>query len=313
MKRLCIFAHWDIDNVIDDYVIYYLEALKEVCATIIFVSDCNLEPNETNKLNNIADFVIAQKHGEYDFGSYKRGFLFAKENGLHFEELLLVNDSCFGPFYPLKPIFEKMDNKKCDFWGLTGFNKVPVKKLGSYYLKTATESHIQSYFLDLKKSVLNSKKFINFIEGVHRLKDKNEIVLEYEIGLSNLLHDLGFKSEAYMKNVKLNSKNAQEQALETLIKYRYPLLKTNLLKNPYETNFDFIIQQIAENTTYDTSMISKHILRVREKHTKINFYRQLRYKLLKNRSENLRFVVITSEKFLYRVLNLLFFGRLKKF
>ena len=80
MKRLCVFAHWDRDNKIDDYVIYYLKALKEVCETIIFVSDCNLEPNETNKLNNIADFVIAQKHGEYDFGSYKRGFLFAKKN-----------------------------------------------------------------------------------------------------------------------------------------------------------------------------------------------------------------------------------------
>ena len=120
--------------------------MKEVCETIIFVSDCNLEPNETNKLNNIADFVIAQKHCEYDFGSYKRGFLFAKENGLQFEELLLVNDSCFGPFYPLKPIFDKMDKNKCDFWGLTDFNKVPVKQLGSYYLKTVTESHIQSYF-----------------------------------------------------------------------------------------------------------------------------------------------------------------------
>ena len=29
MKRLCVFAHWDRDNIIDDYVIYYLKALKE--------------------------------------------------------------------------------------------------------------------------------------------------------------------------------------------------------------------------------------------------------------------------------------------
>ena len=44
------------DKIIDDYVIYYLKALKEVCETIIFVSDCNLEASETSKLDNIADF-----------------------------------------------------------------------------------------------------------------------------------------------------------------------------------------------------------------------------------------------------------------
>ena len=180
MKRLCIFAHWDRDNKIDDYVIYYIKALKEVCETIIFVSDCNLEASETSKLDNIADFVLAQKHGEYDFGSYKRGFLFAKEKGLQFEELLLVNDSYFGPFTSLKIIFDEMAKRKCDFWGLTDFNKVPVKKIGSYYLKTVTESHIQSYFLDLKKSVLNSKKFINLLllNGVSALtKDKKNLLI----------------------------------------------------------------------------------------------------------------------------------------
>ena len=82
MKRLCVFAHWDRDNIIDDYVIYYLNALKEVCSTIIFVSDCNLESNEIAKLNGIIDYVIAQKHNEYDFGSYKRGFLFIWQKSL---------------------------------------------------------------------------------------------------------------------------------------------------------------------------------------------------------------------------------------
>ena len=36
MKRICVFAHWDKDNTIDDYVVYYLNALKEICEKIIF-------------------------------------------------------------------------------------------------------------------------------------------------------------------------------------------------------------------------------------------------------------------------------------
>ena len=105
MKRLCVFAHWDRDNIIDEYVIFYLKALNSVCDYTIFVSDCDLDISETNKLNGIADYIIAQKHGEYDFGSYKRGFNLAKEKELEFEELLFVNDSCYGPFFPLEPIF----------------------------------------------------------------------------------------------------------------------------------------------------------------------------------------------------------------
>ena len=76
MKRLCIFAHYDKDNIIDDYVIYYLNSLKEVCDDIIFVSDNNLQEEERNKLNGIVSKIIAKSHGEYDFGSYKRGFLY---------------------------------------------------------------------------------------------------------------------------------------------------------------------------------------------------------------------------------------------
>ena len=107
MKSLCIFAHWDRDKIIDDYVIYYIKALKEVCETIIFVSDCNLEASETSKLDNIADFVLAQKHGEYDFGSYKRGFLFAKEKGLDLPEVTkakvkLAKNQTLGSLPPVK-------------------------------------------------------------------------------------------------------------------------------------------------------------------------------------------------------------------
>ena len=50
MKRVCIFAHYDRDDIVDDYVIYYLKALQKICATIIFVSDCNLSKEEIKKI-----------------------------------------------------------------------------------------------------------------------------------------------------------------------------------------------------------------------------------------------------------------------
>lgn len=226
MKRLCVFAHWDRDNIIDDYVIYYLKALKEVCETIIFVSDCNLEASETSKLDNIADFVIAQKHGEYDFGSYKRGFLLARENGLQFEELLLVNDSCFGPFYPLKPIFAKMDKKKCDFWGMTQ-NPYGIKKTSSG-LDLCYAPHIQTYFILLRQTTFTT--FEAFINNIKPENTKEDIVINYEMGLSSILHNAGFKSFVYFNRFK-HVENCALAKWDILIKkYKYPFLKTSIAK-----------------------------------------------------------------------------------
>ena len=166
MKRLCVFAHWDRDNIIDEYVIYYLKALREVCQTIIFVSDSDLDPNELTKLNEVADYKIAQRHGEYDFGSYKRGFLLAKEKALDFDELIFANDSCYGPLFPLKPIFDKMATQKCDFWGMTEWEYTPVQRDGIYILeKTSTSREpvvfARKYALDAIIEALSVQYFIS--------------------------------------------------------------------------------------------------------------------------------------------------------
>lgn len=42
MNRITIFAHYDRDAVIDEYVLYYLRGLKEVAARVLFVSDAAL-------------------------------------------------------------------------------------------------------------------------------------------------------------------------------------------------------------------------------------------------------------------------------
>jgi lipopolysaccharide biosynthesis protein len=110
-KRITIFAHFDKDNVIDDYVIFYLKELKKISEKIIFVSACDLATVEKNKLDGICEVVIAQNHKEYDFGSYKRGFHYFIENSFDCDEIIFANDSCYGPLYPLKEVFDKMDKE----------------------------------------------------------------------------------------------------------------------------------------------------------------------------------------------------------
>ena len=101
MKILAVFAGYDKDNIIDDYVVYYIKELKKI-ADIIYVSDCNMLDNELNKISEHCIHLINGHHGEYDFGSYKRGYLYAKENNIlqNYNKIIFCNDSCYGPFSP---------------------------------------------------------------------------------------------------------------------------------------------------------------------------------------------------------------------
>ncbi len=223
MKRAVIFTHYDKQNIIDDYVIFYLKALKEIADELVFVS-CNFVKNKQD-IENIATKIIDETHSEYDFGSYKRGYLYLKERLNEFDELVFVNDSCYGPFFPLKNIFDEMDKKDCDFWGITknvfGYRKGSFK----FFVK---RPHIQSYFISFKKNVFTSKIFDDFMQSITTQKQKREIISKYEIGLSELLYNNGFKCSTYIKAFENINNPAILKWRQLIIDYKMPLLKCSV-------------------------------------------------------------------------------------
>ena len=237
MNRTIIFAHFDRDNIIDNYIITYLEELKKFCNNIIFVSDCNLLENEINKISHLITDFIAQKHNEYDFGSYKIGYqlLVAKHPQIleKTDELLFVNDSCYciGSF---EKVFSTEITKDIDAWGLTeGYDH--SFSINSYYL--------QSYFIALRPAVFKERFFIDFVNSITSLANKDEIVKRYELGLSQLMlknhkklfavfnisqiNDFIFKNSPYLIDETLTitgTLNNNSNIKSTILKYQLLLI-----------------------------------------------------------------------------------------
>lgn len=262
-KRIAIFAHYDKGNIIDDYVIYYLNELKKVVQKIIFVSDCNLEINEASKIVNIADEIIAKPHGEYDFGSYKRGFLFALENNMldDADECIFANDSCYGPFHPLTEIFTKTDEQVCDFWGILENKFGLIYKNGECLNKK--RPHLQSYFLVFRKKVFLSDIFINFMKAIKKEENKFDVIINYEIGLNEKLIQAGFKAEKFIEP-KLKSRNFTIYKWKKLIlKYNMPFLKCSLakLENMQYTVANDYHKVINKVSDYPVELIYKNVVR----------------------------------------------------
>jgi lipopolysaccharide biosynthesis protein len=219
-KRITIFAHYDKDNIVDDYVIFYLEGLKKVCDEIIFVSDCNLTSEQTNKISHLCSNIIFERHGEYDFGSYKRGIISIENRLNEFDELLIANDSCYL-VNSLEPVFEQMNQKNCDFWGLT-----QSKERNDIY-------YVGSYFINFKKNVFSSNVFLDFFKSITKLNSKDDIIGNYEVGLTRLLLKNRFNSESFIR--KADVMPLMSSLSFKLIKNNgFPFIKIALLRdNPF--------------------------------------------------------------------------------
>ena len=221
MKRIALFAHYDRDGIVDDYVIYYLRGLARVADRILFVSDCELRAGEAAKLEGLAELVSAGPHGEYDFGSWKRGLAHLNYDLAGWDELILANDSCYAPVYPFEDAFERMNTVNCDFWGPTA-NQIK----GNF-------DHISSYFLVFRRPVLVDAGFLSFWKQIEPQPDVTAVIVKYERGLSRLLVEKGYRYGSLLPIAGIGSFLRTNYVHDTLHSYRSSWLKVRLLReNP---------------------------------------------------------------------------------
>lgn len=192
-NRLAIYAAYNSKGFVDNSDLHYLKALKEIADNIIYVSDNGLQHGEEKKLQDLVCYVAASRHGEYDFGSYKRGFEYAQKHHLleNIDELIFCNNSCYAPIHRFGVMFNTMKGRKCDFWGITEADEIA--------------RHIQSFFLVFRPIVFTAEIFKQFISSITKQVDVQMVIRKYEIGLSQTLYQAGFKSLSYIPYPDINT------------------------------------------------------------------------------------------------------------
>lgn len=225
-KRVAIFASYFSSEKVPDYIFYYLHGLKEICDKIIFIADNFASPEEIAKLKNYASYVQCERHGEYDFGSYKRGIAYAENHGLltDTDELILCNDSCYGPVFPFVDMFVEMEKKNCDFWGVC--KNVDI------------EEHLQSYFLVFRKQIFSGSSFHEFFARVTHQPSREATILHYETNLTHYFTNKGYSFANYIPypeedNMYPCSINVNLTCFPTwLMQRKCPLLKVKAFCDP---------------------------------------------------------------------------------
>ena len=249
--KLCIFSSFNQNGIIPESVYYQLEAVSDEAYNIFFISTSPLNRDDIKRLGKICSKVIIKKNSGYDWGAYLSGVR-AGDYKLR-KQLLFMNDSTFGPLFPLSEMFKKMSENKCDCWGITDSHE---KKY-----------HIQSYFFVINQHLLYSKEFEYFWNNFKLYNNRLNVVKKYELGFSQYIIKSGFKLNVYIPYKKLcwsfdkkKSNSTHYFWKELIIQYRLPLIKKDFLfKNPMRIKNHPEWESVIEAyTEYDIKLIKNN-------------------------------------------------------
>jgi len=246
-RRICLFAGYSADGYIHDYVVYYISQLAKI-SEVHYLADCEMREGQLEKL---APYVISAKgyrHEKYDFGSWQELIHHIGWNTIEdFDELILCNDSCYGPLYPLDSVFETMESKNVDFWGMTESSELLTR-------------HLQTYFVVFGKKIVCSELLKHFFSEVRKQQEFWDYVVKYEIFITQMLVNQGYKFEAFLKaKSEINTTTFPKSIIRD---FDFPFIKIKSFTAP-ETNLNELVggleSLVGADKSYDTSLIRAHL------------------------------------------------------
>lgn len=249
--RIGIFCFFDPDGKADGYVEYLLRELKRVVDELYIVVNGKIDANGRDIFIRYAEKIFLRENSGFDAGAYKDAvFNFIGVSKIReFDELVLCNDTFFGPFISFEEIFEKMDTKEADFWGLK-------------YIDNSFLSLLESYFLVFRKKILIEDVFFDYFKEkiIMDTDDVSYAHANFERGLFYELVHKGYSFSTFANSINCNDNRSGNYALK---EEGLPILKKKVFsKEDYIENNAFdAINWIRENYEYDIELIRECVNR----------------------------------------------------
>lgn len=261
MKRLALYVFWEKDGIVRDYVTYYLNGLKEVAQDIVVIVNGKLSVEGRQKLEAQGVDILVRENTGLDFGAWKAALEYKGWDEIYsYDELILCNCSCYGPVYPFSEAFQRMEEKKCNFWGLTRHPETDVCIIPNDP-NTKILSHIQSFFIVFRHKLLHSVHFHSWWKNLVATNNYNEEVGFHETKFTAYFEDAGYTSACLMDMDKyfeiLPNENATLlYADRQIFEDRMPLVKRKM----------FVDSEFWWNSKC-TCRISRDVLHILREHT----------------------------------------------
>lgn len=252
IMRLSIFCFYDKEGKVDRYVEFLISSLKEISTKLIIVINGKVNNQGKEVFKKYTNQILIRQNIGYDFGAY--GEVLCKireEDRKKWDEIVFCNDTFYGPFLSFDSIFSFMRQSSADFWGLNSIDN------GFF-------SHLQSYFLVFRKSILKDDILYTYIKdiGIYlQTNDLKDIYAFFENGLFDFLLGKGYVYDSYTSTENYDIYDKPELCIKEC---SLPLLKKKCFSFQYykKRKFEELLSYISKNFMYDVRMIEQNAERI---------------------------------------------------
>ena len=223
MKRIAFYLFWDKDGIVDRYVPYCLEKLREHVDHIVVISNGALGAPGRAMLEAVADDVWERENVGFDVWGYKEGLArFGYERLGEFDELILLNYTFFGPIFPFSEMFEKSEGWDVDFWGISEHGETRPHPFAN---KAVLPKHIQSHWFAVRKPMLTSDAFREYWDTMPMITSYSQSVDMHEARFAKHFNELGFTEAVLLREADYPGLNPILDDVVQLTGDRCPILK----------------------------------------------------------------------------------------
>lgn len=270
--RLGIFFFYDKDGIVDSYVKYLLDGIKNSLDRLVIVCNSKLSTEGYRIFSQFTSELIVRENVGLDVGAYKEAMYHVGWDKLaEYDEVVIFNHTIMGPVYPFEEMFASMNKRKLDFWGITKYGEECFDPFG-YNPYGYIPEHIQSHFMVFRKSLLKSEDFQKYWKDMPEVNSYDESVGYFESVFTKKFSDKGYKWDVYV-----NTDDYRDITTYPLIFFakdlikdkRCPIFKRRMFFQPYTYVVTNTVGQgavellnyLRKTKLYDIDMIWENLLR----------------------------------------------------
>lgn len=248
MSRLGIFVFFDVKGHVSKETLYLIDSLRNVIETLYLVVNGTVSAEGLECIEKKADKVIIRENKGLDLGAYVDVIcnVIGKEELRKIDELVLCNDTFFGPFCGWDVIFETMGKKRCDFWGLNRMERGLL-------------SYIQSYFCVFRRTLLiNDFVYDYFAKFCNMEITYGTAVYALEVLLYKTLKEFGYTFDSLCNTNRYDLYYCPDICLRD---YKLPILKKKCFNAEYYNSLVMhdVLSDLERNSEYPVEYIRKRI------------------------------------------------------
>lgn len=262
--RLFVFVFYDAEGIVDEYIEYMLSRTKEISQDIYIIINGKIVKQSFLKLKQYSNHIFQRDNKGFDAGAYKDFFdVYINVDELSkWDEIILFNDTFYGPFGGWNKIFERYEQEDVDFWGLS-FH--PSGYLEQDEIKIEFSYHIQGYFISIRKKMFLDNRFFDFWKKLDYPKSYYEAVISFEVDFTEYFKKLGYRCSTYLELTCSDficnyNDNPYIKYYDKLIKdYNFPLFKKKAFSlldiKKIANTFDYVHTEY----NYDLNLVIKNM------------------------------------------------------